>query len=254
MNAIAIILGIVIIILVFVLYQYFSTTATMMQSSLVNLQTPPAAITTIASPTNNQYSYGIWVYVNNWDQGTNKVIFNHKGAMTIYLMNNQPSLVVDVQMSGDNSLTTSSTIITNNFPLQKWVFIIASMDNQFLDVYLDGKLVKSAKLTNSANTAYPTVPSSTPNVYLGNNSAGDPLYNGVSGSSSLSSKKSATSDPFNSYVTYFYRWITPMDPGTAWKYYMKGNGQNTALGSMSNYGVQMQVTQNNVVASSYKLF
>jgi hypothetical protein len=34
---------------------------------------------------------------------------------------------------------------------------------------------------------------------------------------------------------------------------MKGNGQNSLMGSLKNYGVQMQVTQNNVVASTYTL-
>jgi hypothetical protein len=257
MNAVAIILGIVIIILIYVLYKYFSSSATTLQSSLINLRTatPVTPITTIGSPTNNQFAYGVWVYVNNWDQGTNKVIFNHKGVVTLYLMNNQPSLVVDVQMQNSTTSppsTVTSTNITNSFPLQKWVYIIVSLDNQFLDVYLDGKLVKSAKLTDAKGTAQPVVPSASPSVYLGNNSNGDKLNNSNNGTGKQA-VSAATNDPWSAYLTYFYRWSTPMDPGTAWKYYMKGNGQSTLLGNISNYGVQMQIMQNNVVASSYTL-
>ena len=144
MSAAAIILGIVIVILVFILYKYFQSTATTVKSSMTDLKIQQPVITNISSPTNNQYAYGIWLYVNNWDQGTTKVIFSVQGSLNVYLLQNQPSLCVDVKMS-DN--TTSSTIITNNFPLQKWVYIIVSLDNQFLDVYLDGKLIKSAKLS-----------------------------------------------------------------------------------------------------------
>jgi len=257
MNAVAIILGIVIIILVYVLYKYFSSTATTLQSSLINLTTatPFTPITTISSPTNNQFAYGIWVYVNNWDQGRNKMIFNHKGVVTLYLMNDQPTLMVDVQMQNSSTsppTTVTSTNVTNNFPLQKWVYIIVSLDNQFLDVYLDGKLVKSARLTDAKGTAQPAIPPASPSIYLGNNINGDKINNAnnVVGAKAVSK---ATNDPWNAYLTYFYRWSTPMDPGTAWRYYMKGNGQSTVLGNIANYGVQMQIMQNNVVASSYTL-
>jgi hypothetical protein len=250
MNPVAIVLGIVIIILAFVLYRFYTSTATALQTSLISLKTPPQPITSISSATSNQYAYGIWLYVNSWDPTVNKVILNHKGAMTIYLMAGQPSLVVDVQMS-DNS--TASTVITNNFPLQKWVFIIASLDNQFLDVYLDGKLVKSAKLTNANNVTFPIIPPATPFLYLGNNNGEDQLYNGVSGSGKPPTSTASSSSGFDAYVTYLYRWTVAMDPGTAWQYYMKGNGQTTILGAMNNYGVQMQVLQNDVVASSYRI-
>lgn len=250
MNPVAIVLGIVIIILAFVLYRFYTSTASALQTSLISLKTPPQPLTSIPNATSNQYAYGIWVYVNSWDSTVNKVIFNHKGTMTVYLLANHPSLVVDVQMS-DN--TTASTVIANNFPLQKWVFIIASLDNQFLDVYLDGKLVKSAKLTNSNNVTFPIIPPATPFVYLGNNNGEDKLYNGVSGAGNLPTVTASSSSGFDAYVTYFYRWTAPMDPGTAWQYYMKGNGQNTILGAMNNYGVQMQVIQNDVVASTYRI-
>ena len=237
MNAIAIILGIIIVILIYVLYKYFTNTATPIQSSIVSLKSPPADITKISSPTSNQYAYGIWVYVASWDNNVpNKYIFRHEGAMEVYLTQQNPELKVRVYM--DKSITTGDTnnyldvSITTSFPLQKWVYIIASMDNQFLDVYLDGKLVKSTKLTNNNNSAIPKMPADGAKVMIGSTGA-----NGK----------------WDAYITYFNRWTTTMDPGTAWQYYMKGNGQNSLMGSLKNYGVQMQLTQNNVVASTYTL-
>jgi hypothetical protein len=258
MNAIAIILGIVIIILIYVLYKYFTSTATTLQSSLVDLKISQPEITKITNPTNTQYAYGLWVYVNNWDAGSNKVFFSHQGVLNVYLLKDQPSLCVDVTMSDKN---IKSTIITQNFPLQKWVYIIVSLDNQFLDVYLDGKLVKSARLSNTSGSTFPDVPSNTPHVFLGNSNASNRLYNGISTTAPPTTAAAlpptsttiTSFNPFNAFATYFYRWNTAMDPGTAWRYYMKGNGQNTLLGNMSAYGVNMQVTQNNVVASTYAL-
>jgi hypothetical protein len=145
-----------------------------------------------------------------------------------------------------------STIVTQNFPLQKWVYIITSLDNQFLDVYLDGKLVKSARLSDVTGSVFPVVPGNTPQVFLGNSNTNNKLYNGTSGPAGSGTMITSFS-PFDAYATYFYRWNTAMDPGTAWRYYMKGNGQNSLLGNLSAYGINMQVLQNNVVASSYTL-
>ena len=44
--------------------------------------------------------------------------------------------------------TYSNTIeVVNNFPLQKWVYILISYDNNICDIYLDGKMVKSVQLS-----------------------------------------------------------------------------------------------------------
>ena len=249
MSTVAIILGVVIIILIYVLYKYFTSTATTLQSSLTNLTTQIPVITKITSPKNTQYAYGVWVYVNTWDQNTSKVIMSQTNILNVYLLPNQPTLCVDVTMS-DNS--TVSTIITQNFPLQKWVYIIVSLDNQFLDVYLDGKLVKSVRLSDATGSLFPAVPGNSPQVWLGNSNTNNALFNGTSGSAGKGTTISSFT-PFNAYAANLYRWTVAMDPGTAWRYYMKGNGQNSLMNNLSGYGVNMQVLQNNVVASSYTL-
>jgi len=249
MSAVAIILGVVIIILIYVLYRYFTSTATTLQSSLTDLNTQIPVITKLSNPTNTQYAYGVWVYVNSWDQNKNKVIMSQSNVLNVYLLSNQPSLCVDVAMS---NASTMSTIVTQNFPLQKWVYIIVSLDNQFLDVYLDGKLVKSARLSDATGSVFPAVPGNSPQVWLGNSNTSNRLFNGTSGPATGGTVVSSF-DAFNAYATRLYRWDVAMDPGTAWRYYMKGNGQNSLMNNLSGYGVNMQILQNNVVASSYTL-
>ena len=43
-------------------------------------------------------------------------------------------------------------IITDNFPLQKWVCIGLSVDSQFVDGYIDGKLIRSQRFKTGTNT------------------------------------------------------------------------------------------------------
>ena len=244
MNTLAIILGVLLIIFIFILYQWYTSTATILSNSMVDLTSQLPVITNVSSPTNTQYAYGIWVYVNTWDPSQFKVIFNHKDVLNVYLMRNQPALCVDVKMSDESII---STIVTNSFPLQKWVYIIVSLDNQFLDIYLDGKLVKSVRLSNTNGTIFPVVPPKSPEVFLGNSNGTNKVYNG--GNTAVTT----LTTPFGAYVTRFFRWTTAMDPGTAWRYYLKGNGQTSIFGNLNMYGVQMQVLQNNVVANTYKI-
>jgi hypothetical protein len=143
MNYTLIFLGVIIAILLYVLYYYNSSTSAVL-SSKANLNATVPPITSINNPTNTRYAYGIWVYVNSWNSTTEKVIFSRNNNIRLRLDNTKPTLYCEVTMN-DGS-TIHRTTITDNFPLQKWVFIIVSVDNQFLDCYLDGKLVKSTRL------------------------------------------------------------------------------------------------------------
>jgi hypothetical protein len=72
--------------------------------------------------------------------------------------------------------------------------------------------------------------------------------NSNNSSSIVVGKFPSTTDAF---VTYFNVWRSnSMDPGLAWKYYMKGNG----MSNLNGYGVDLQLLQNNAVQSSYRIF
>ena len=86
MNPVLIILGIVIAILIYVLYRYFTIKSSTIQSS-ASLKTTVTQITNIESPTNTRYTYGIWIYVNSWDINANKTIFSRKDNLKLYLDN-----------------------------------------------------------------------------------------------------------------------------------------------------------------------
>jgi len=151
MNVVALILAIVVIILFYILYRFFMMKSTELTktASLLDSITP---IDIKTSPTNTRYTYGIWIYVNSWDAGIEKTIFKRTDNIRLYFEPTAPVLKCDITMSDGTTTTplpTTTIEITDNFPIQKWVHIVTSVDNQYLDAYLDGKLVKTSLLGGS---------------------------------------------------------------------------------------------------------
>lgn len=217
---------------------YFSGTSTTLQSS-ASLKTVTPNITPINNPTYTTYAYGLWLNINSWDSTVSKTIFSRAGNIKLYLDQNTPTLYCDLIMSGGTP-AVQTMVITDNFPIQKWTHIIVSLDNQFMDVYLDGKLVKSQRFYTPPQSGNPGIMPATPPdnpvpVTLGNTGAG-------------------TFGAFDAYVAKFTRWTTPMDPQTAWNTYMSGNGGNTLANMFSSYNVNMNILKNNVQTASYSLY
>jgi len=219
MNYTVIILGIIIVFLIYYLYvNYIGAVNTMKKSADLNIAQPN--ITTIDKPGNLNYSYGLWLYVNSWDNSKEKIIFTRANNIKLYLDTSTPTLKCDIVKT--NGVET--VIITDNFSLQKWVYIIVSVDGRIIDCYINGKLVKSQKL--SSDTAQP------------GSSAVSPIVLGS----------------FDAILGNFIRTITPMDPQTAWNNYNKGNGVSGGLFSVGSYGANLNFIKDNIQFSNIKLF
>lgn len=231
MDTITIILIVTILVLLYVLYAYFSDKSSELVQE-ASLLTPIPAITNISGPKNSRYAHSVWIYVNTWDNNTDKTIISRDNNFKLYLDKNSPVLKLDVKMN-DSAGTYETMMITNNFPLQKWVNVTISMDNQFSDAYIDGKLVRSQRFFNKTDnsSAIPVIPpgKETP-LYLGN----------VSGN-------------FDAYATLFRRWTTPIDPETAWDVYMKGNGSSKMASALNDIGIDLSILQNNAEIKKFSL-
>jgi hypothetical protein len=212
-------LGVLVIFLSFILLYFFNNSVTKLATftslSKGNVVVP---IPTSASPSTSRYALGIWVYVNSWTMNnSNKMIYELPGIVSLYLDTTKPVLRA--------SFSTGDIIeITQNFAIQKWSYVTISVDNTYVDLYIDGKLIKSIKLsaTQSNSTDH--------NVYIGG--------------------KSASMNDIN--IATFKRWINPLSPQEVWNEYMKGNG---GIGNMFNhYGVNVNLLKDNVSTSTFKLF
>jgi hypothetical protein len=215
--------------------------------------------------TSTRYAYGVWIYANQLGQTSNaNAIFATKqgGAhpidvtqvydktnagnytFIVYLEANKPVLHCGIKTKGTTSETscpagsgnctnTFDVTITDNFTLQRWVYLVVSVDNQFVDLYLDGKLVKSVKMVNTAF---------------------QDTSNAVSTSITATDAKSLAAVCFGLFpgviIANFQRWETPLDPQSVWNYYMQGNGQS---GTLKKYNVNLDFVKDNKLTTQWNL-
>ena len=257
-----ILLAVVLIILFYVLYQYFTTTTTTVSSTNLNTPVPPILSSTIANSGNVNYSYAAWVYVNSWNStGLNNtphaLIFAPTGSSTAsnapLLMNGNVQTTYDnngqgtsydfglfldsasptlycalggTTLSSNLSTTPSNLItITNNFPIQTWVYVVVSVNTNVVDCYLNGKLVISQLIQQQGSIVAPSFS----NIYLGNGSGAG----------------------WDAQMNNFKRYTTPLTPQTVWSDYLS-QAPKTAM--LSSYGLQVDLLKNGSVSNTFTLF
>lgn len=245
MNTVVIILGIIIVFLVYILYKFFTNTAKNLQAQ-ANLNYQVSGMKTY-NPQATRYAYGIWLYVNTWNSQIYHMVFSRANNIILYLDKNTPTLICKITMS-DN--TTQTLTLTDNFPLQKWVNIVISVDNQFVDAYLDGKLIQSKRFYSTSSNGTAIMPKIPPDentlVYVGNSE--------LVSYKSLDSTSTTLSN-WDAYITKFKQWSSgPVDPQTVWNYYMDGNGSLPILSALGNYGLNLQILKDNVESNKIQLF
>jgi hypothetical protein len=255
MSITVIILGIILVILIYVLYLYLMPTANTLTSS-VSLLTNTPPITKITNPTSPRYAYGLWVYINSWgssgSSSTKKTLFYRHNNIHLYLEPTTLKLNVDVYMNNGKWLqinTGSPVLVTNNFPLQKWCQIIISMDNSFVDCYLDGKLIVSQKLyfTTSDNNLIIVSPMPPPDVPPASGGAAV-----IIGGKDTGSGTNPVWNNFDAVVNNFTQWPNPLNPQMAWNSYMTGNGYS--FGKLSTFNAKLNILKDNAAFSTISLF
>lgn len=103
----------------------------------------------------SDFAYSFWIYVEGWDSTKKKSIVEHgvSGSCTkkrkIYLGESTNELFVNIPIKGDRGCSTQAPPISvPNIPLQRWVHVVVTTHNRTLDLYLNGKLVRSRLLDN----------------------------------------------------------------------------------------------------------
>ena len=226
MNITVIALGVVVIILVYFLFKMFYRQFYSVDKKYLKDGSTSIPYTSLTNPTSTRYNYSTWIYVNTWNNTTSKSLITRGVTLvpgTTYSQATTPEFMLWLEQTSpilkcffsygsatDKSPNMTPIIVTNNFPIQKWVYLIISVDNQIIDCYLDGKLSISTKIEKPAmvsSSAITLGDANNPDIYL------------------VSTKREAT----------------PMDPQTAWNNYLMGNG----MGS-NNANIKMAYLQDNV--------
>jgi hypothetical protein len=166
MNVLLLIVTVVIIYLVF---NYF-TNAKSVKLSGVKSGTQLTTVKASQLPSNkssNNYAYSIWFYVNNWKYrlADKKILLNRTSntldgesnpLITLAAYENNININVSTyslssdKYSNPNDRDINHECTIRNFPLQKWVNLIVSLNSRTLDVYLDGKLIRTCLLPGVA--------------------------------------------------------------------------------------------------------
>jgi len=228
-----IVLGVIIIILSYYVYvNYFKQTLSISQTMWLMNSTPPIT-SNIASPNSSIFSYSFWMYINSWPGTTPANIFKCSNStndlFSVDLPDTTPSLSVSVATGITDPCTVdkqNTQIITNNLGIQRWVYVIVSVNVNIVDCYIDGKLVLSFQTNGMPNPSISC--SSVSNVW------------GINFGRNL-----------DIYISGFTRTLTATDPATAMYGYSKippGAKQSTS------YSANLIINKNNQLINSIPIF
>lgn len=187
----------------------------------------------------SNFTFSVWFYVDDWSKGYNNV----KHLLVVHSDKTIPGASGGVKPleitfgatendihiktacysgSGMNKGIVTPTCNVQNFPLQKWVNLIVSVYGRTLDVYLDGKLVKTCVLPNTVMMKKLTGLDLTP-------------HGGFSG---------MTAD-----LTY---WSTASNPQEAYNIYASGFG-GMGSGLFNKYKIKVSFLEDNKVEGSFEI-
>ena len=240
MNTIIIILGVVLIlVIVYMIFQDYFTGKTKMTKQLHLASENPGDVQgdKLSIPNASNVTYSVWIYVASWSTGQEKIIFSRNNDVHLHFDSNSASLKATIHgiRTGDSlpiiqatgGLAQKEIEITNNFPVQKWVCVLISIDNVIADIYLDGKLVKSVQFSDPTNTAAQTIATTD----------ADAIKFGT----------------WDCYISKFERNPRVTDPKTAYDKYMEGNGGSNLGNALGNFNVKFAITKDNVETSKFLL-
>ncbi len=200
----------------------------------------------IPSPTSQRYYYEAWVYLTDapsvtFTEGTSVALTASTNgyiigrinstkndlALSVFKdQNNNYKLCIIVGTISNSSTTTTPYEVTSDFPTNKWVYLVMNVDNKLVEVYVNGKLVKTIMTTVDGARAAGTEP-----IVIGGGGLGG-------------------------YITRAIRKPETIDPTKVWNNYLQGNGQYAGilfglLDYINSYAFKMDITSNGKVQRQF---
>ena len=244
MSPLSIVILIVILVLIFILIKYVLSDPYTLQ----NIQNGTVASTINATslatngtsvPSSN-FAYSIWFYVNNWNYryGEPKVIFGRMGSMSsqgsgsvsgVSGLDPCPAVVlgavenniavslgcypgIDQEPTTPGGTTVVKTCSVANIPIQKWVNLIVNVYGRSMDIYIDGKLVRTCLLPGVASV------NNDANIYVTPNGG------------------------FEGWTAKFQYYPNSINPQEAWNIYTQG--YSSWLSMFNAYQLQISLVEN----------
>uniref|UniRef100_A0A6C0I8V1 Concanavalin A-like lectin/glucanase domain-containing protein n=1 Tax=viral metagenome TaxID=1070528 RepID=A0A6C0I8V1_9ZZZZ len=248
MEAKNVLLFVIIVVLLYVVILYISKDVSTLTglTSGQTMQTITATSLTTSSNSGNtsNFSYSIWMYIDDWNYryGEEKVVFGRMNTGANKKLEPCPSVVLGalennivVSLSvfpGLDTVPSTDTSTTNsivhrcevaNVPIQKWVNLLVSTYGRSMDIYIDGKLVRTCVLPGVAKIDQTA-----------------PIYVTPNGG-------------FSGWTAKFQYWSEPCDPQKAYNTYEAGYGASMLSSIFGKYSVKVSLMNGNTEDSSFSV-
>jgi len=244
------ILGVVIVvILLYIIWSYFFTSMEVLMSFQRGTELFHKSLSNVVDSSRNNYSFSVWTYIDEWsvNYGNNKnilalapgerspcffALFFSKTTndLNIYV---EPANPTNEEPSGNLYNSLSSTCSVTNFPLQTWVNISVSVYNRAIDVYIDGKLIKTCSMTTVASP----ISKNTAIFVGGNRTPSNMQVPGFSG--------------FIASVVYSPNVFSPKE---VWDIYSRGYTNSAFdLNALKRYKLELSFLKDNSVLKSFSI-
>jgi hypothetical protein len=252
MSPLTIVLTIVVVILVFMLLRYLmsdpNTLQDLQDGKTASTIEPDSLATNGSSVASSNFAYSCWFYVNDWNYryGEPKVIFGRMGASSdasggsiqgVSGLDPCPAVVLgavennlmvalgcypgaETQPTTPGGRTVVHTCSVANIPIQRWVNLLVSVYGRTMDLYIDGKLVRTCLL---------------PGVASVNNNA------------KIFVTPKGGFDGWTSKLEYYPNSLNPQD---AWNIYVKGYGGGFFSNLFGSYDVQISILENGTTTNT----
>lgn len=239
-----ILLFVVIVILLIIVIRYIMSdvnTLTNLTSAQTLQKIEPADLATSSSSGNtSNFTYSIWFFIDDWNYryGEPKIIFGRMTTGTgqkepcpsVVLGPIQNNVVVSLAVypgideqpeDGTNYIVHNCPVA--NVPIQRWCNLLISVYGRTLDLYLDGKLVRTCVLPGVAK-----IDSNAP-VYITPNGG------------------------FAGWTSKFQYWPDSSDPQKAWNIYKAGYGGSLLGNIFGKYTVKVSLMEGDTEDSSWTI-
>jgi hypothetical protein len=228
---------IVVLVLFVILLTWFFIWLFSKSKQLTNMMEGNLSQTILAKtlPVNNNtsnYTYSMWLYINDWNYrfGQDKVVLarldadkNPGPSVSLGGMENNLTVKVSCYPISENATPIVHECGLSNIPLQKWVNVIISLYGRTLDVYLDGKLVRTCVLPGVAKV----------------NADADIVVTPEGG--------------FSGWTTNFQYWPAASNPQQAYDIYKNGLGGSILGNLLNKFRIRVSFVQDNKVKSSFEI-
>ena len=250
MGPLSIVITIVVIVLILILLRYIFVdpyTLTSIQNGQTASTINSSTLATNGSdiPSSN-FAYSVWFYVNDWNYryGEPKVIFGRMGALSndgsgsiegVNGIDPCPAVIlgaienniqislgcfpgVDEEPTTPGGNTIVHTCSVSNVPIQKWVNLVVSVYGRTMDIYIDGKLVRTCLLPGVASV------NNNANIYV------------------------TPAGGFDGWTSKLEYYPNSLNPQEVWNIYTKGYSNSLSL--FGSYQVEISLVKNGNTQSS----